>query len=37
MVLEHAMEYPEGNLEKSYKPELADIFREFGHDYQKDR
>jgi predicted Zn-ribbon and HTH transcriptional regulator len=37
MVLAHTIEDPEGYLEKSHKPELADIFREFGDDYRKDR
>ena len=37
MVLAHTIEDPEGSLEKSHKLELADIFREFGDDYRKDR
>ena len=35
MVLAHTIEDPEGYLEKSHKPELADIFREFGTRYRK--
>ena len=37
MVLAHTIEDPEGCLEKSHRCELADIFREFGDDYRKDR
>ena len=35
MVLAHAIENPEGSLEKPKKLELADIFREFGDAYRK--
>ena len=36
MVLAHAIGDTEGSLEKPKKPELADIFEEFGTDYRKD-